>query len=62
MIGYKRISLLVEKALKLSANTGDKVLNYGEGNLYPQNIAELIMFTPICTQKFWEFISVSANT
>ena len=42
MIGYKRISLLVEKALKLSANTGDKVLNYGEGNLYPQNLAELI--------------------
>ena len=42
MIGYKRISLLIEKALKLSANTGDKVLNYGEGNLYPQNLSELI--------------------
>lgn len=42
MIGYKRIQLLVERALKLSANTGDKVLNYGEGNLYPQEIAELL--------------------
>lgn len=42
MIGYSRIALLVEKALKLSANTGDKVINYGEGNLYPQEIAELI--------------------
>lgn len=42
MIGYSRIALLVEKALKLSANTGDRVINYGEGNLYPQEIAELI--------------------
>lgn len=42
MIGYSRIALIVEKALKLSANTGDRVINYGEGNLYPQEIAELI--------------------
>ena len=42
MIGYRRFALVVEKALKLSANTGDKIINYGDGNLYPQEIAELI--------------------
>lgn len=42
MIGYKRIQLIVERALKLSANTGDKIINYGDGNLYPQEIANLI--------------------
>lgn len=42
MIGYKRFSLIVEKALRLSVNTGDKIINYGDGNLYPQEIAELI--------------------
>jgi hypothetical protein len=42
MIGYKRIQLIVERALKLSANTGDKIIAYGDGNLYPQEIANLI--------------------
>lgn len=42
MIGYKRIQLIVERALKLSANTGDKIITYGDGNLYPQEIANLI--------------------
>ena len=42
MIGYKRIRLIVERALKLSANTGDKIITYGDGNLYPQEIANLI--------------------
>ena len=42
MIGYKRIQLIVERALRLSANTGDKIINYGDGNLYPQEIANLI--------------------
>lgn len=42
MIGYKRIQLIVERALNLSANTGDKIITYGEGNLYPQEIANLI--------------------
>ena len=32
MIGYRRFALVVEKALKLSANTGDKNINYGDGN------------------------------
>lgn len=42
MIGYKRIQLIVERALTLSANTGDKIITYGDGNLYPQEIANLI--------------------
>lgn len=42
MTGYSRTALLVERALRLSANTGDRVINYGEGNLYPQEVAELI--------------------
>ena len=42
MIGYKRIQLIVERALKLSANTGDRIITYGDGNLYPQEIANLI--------------------
>ena len=42
MIGYKRIQLIIERALKLSANTGAKIMNYGSDNLYPQNIANLI--------------------
>lgn len=42
MIGYKRIQLIVERALNLSANTGDKIITYGDGNLYPQEIANLI--------------------
>ena len=42
MIGYKRIQLIVERALKLSVNTGDKIITYGDGNLYPQEIANLI--------------------
>ena len=42
MIGYKRVQLIVERALKLSANTGDKIITYGDGNLYPQEIANLI--------------------
>lgn len=42
MIGYKRIQLIVERALRLSANTGDKIITYGDGNLYPQEIANLI--------------------
>lgn len=42
MNGYKRIQLIVERALNLSANTGDKIITYGDGNLYPQDIANLI--------------------
>ena len=42
MIGYKRIQLIVERALNLSANTGDRIITYGDGNLYPQEIANLI--------------------
>ena len=42
MIGYKKIQLIIERALKLSANTGAKIMNYGSDNLYPQNIANLI--------------------
>ena len=42
MNGYKRIQLIIERALNLSANTGDKIITYGDGNLYPQDIANLI--------------------
>ena len=42
MACFSRFSLIVERALKLTANTGDKIMNYGENNLYPQEIAELI--------------------
>ena len=49
MIGYRRFALVVEKALKLSANTGDKIINYGDGNLYPQEIAELIYASKTAT-------------
>lgn len=42
MLGFNRCKLIVERALKLTANTGEKVINYGDGNLYPQEIAELI--------------------
>lgn len=42
MLGYNRCKLIVERALKLTANTSDKIINYGEGNLYPQEISELI--------------------
>lgn len=42
MIGYRKIQLIVEKALRLTANTGDKVINYGGDNLYPQIISNLI--------------------
>lgn len=42
MIGYKKIQLIVERALRITANTGDKVVNYGGDNLYPQTIANLI--------------------
>ena len=42
MNGCKRIQLIIERALNLSANTGDKIITYGDGNLYPQDIANLI--------------------
>ena len=42
MNGFKRVQLIIEKALNLSANTGDKIITYGDGNLYPQDIANLI--------------------
>lgn len=42
MACFSRFALLVERALRLSVNTGDKIINYGENNLYPQEIAELI--------------------
>lgn len=42
MACFSRFALIVERALKLTANTGDKIINYGENNLYPQEIAELI--------------------
>ncbi|WAX08241.1 hypothetical protein BM127P2_00025 [Phocaeicola phage BM127P2] len=42
MNGYKRVQLIIERALNLSANTGDKIITYGDGNLYPQDIANLI--------------------
>lgn len=42
MLGLNRCKLIVERALRISANTGEKIINYGEGNLYPQEISELI--------------------
>lgn len=42
MAYFSRFALLVERALRLSVNTGDKIINYGDNNLYPQEIAELI--------------------
>lgn len=42
MIGFNRCKLIVERALKITANTGEKTVTYGENNLYPQEIAELI--------------------
>lgn len=49
MIGLRRIGLIIERALNVSANTGDKVVNYGEGNLYPQNISDLIYASKTAT-------------
>ena len=49
MIGYKRVSLIIEKALKLTADTGAKIVNYGENNLYPQEIANMIFASKTAT-------------
>lgn len=48
-IGYKRTSLIVEKALKVTADTGAKIVNYGENNLYPQEISNLIYASKTAT-------------
>src|SRR5574343_1118081 len=42
MAYFSRFALLVERALRLTVKTGDKIINYGENNLYPQEVAELI--------------------
>ena len=49
MVGFKRISLIVERALKITADTGAKIVNYGENNLYPQEIANLIYASKTAT-------------
>lgn len=49
MIGYKRVSLIIEKALKLTADTGAKIVNYGENNLYPQEIANMVFASKTAT-------------
>lgn len=42
MIAHKKVNVVIDRALKTSARTNEKVVGYGEGNLYPQIISELI--------------------
>lgn len=42
MSANKRINVIIDKALKAPARVADKIVGYGEGNLYPQIISELI--------------------
>ena len=42
MIAHKKVNVIVDRALKINAKVSEKIVGYGDGNLYPQIIAELI--------------------
>lgn len=42
MIAHKKINVIVDRALKINAKVSEKIVGYGDGNLYPQIISELI--------------------
>lgn len=42
MIAHKKVNVIVDRALKVNAKVSEKIVGYGDGNLYPQIISELI--------------------
>lgn len=42
MIAHKKVNVIVDRALKVNARVSEKIVGYGDGNLYPQIISELI--------------------
>lgn len=42
MIAHKKVNVIVDRALKINAKVSEKIVGYGDGNLYPQIISELI--------------------
>ena len=42
MIAHKQVNVIVDRALKVNARVSEKIVGYGDGNLYPQIISELI--------------------
>lgn len=42
MIAHKKVNVVVDRALKINAKVSEKIVGYGDGNLYPQIISELI--------------------
>lgn len=42
MIANKRVNVVIDRALKVSPRTAEHVVGFGEGNLYPQIMSELI--------------------
>lgn len=42
MIAHKKVNVIVDRALKINARVSEKIVGYGDGNLYPQIISELI--------------------
>ena len=61
MIGYKRIQLIVERALRLSANTGDKIITYGDGNLYSYQHGMAINMLNIAIGDVTKWINLQAS-
>ena len=41
MIAHKKVNVIVDRALKINAKVSEKIVGYGDGNLYPQIISEL---------------------
>lgn len=42
MIAHRKVNVIVDRALKVNARVSEKIVGYGDGNLYPQIISELI--------------------
>lgn len=42
MIAHKKVNVIVDRALKVNAKVSEKIVGYGDGNLYPQILSELI--------------------
>lgn len=42
MIAHKKVNVILDRALKVNARVSERIVGYGDGNLYPQIISELI--------------------
>lgn len=43
MIAHKKVNVIVDRALKVNAKVSEKIVGYGDGNLYPQIYRSLYM-------------------